>query len=80
MTAEEQFAEIRSILSTLTAAVMAHDRQLEAHDRQIESLITVAEKQNRQIAELTKSSEQLREDMRGLVREWQAYLRTLPRQ
>jgi len=77
MTPEEQIAEIRSLLSTLTSAVTAHDNQ-------IGQLITIAERQesrlNRHIEATNVSIRALADEIQNLTREWQAYLRRLPPQ
>jgi rRNA pseudouridine-1189 N-methylase Emg1 (Nep1/Mra1 family) len=59
-------------LDRLTGIVEGLANTVVAHDNQIESLIQVAEKNLREILEL-------KESMRLLERQWQAYLSTLPR-
>jgi chemotaxis regulatin CheY-phosphate phosphatase CheZ len=53
-------------LDRLTGIVEALAASVVAHDNQIDALVKVAEKQQ--------------QEMKDLVREWQAYLRTLPKQ
>jgi hypothetical protein len=53
-------------LDRLTGIVEALAASVVAHDNQIEALVKVAEKHQ--------------QEMKDLVREWQAYLRTLPKQ
>ena len=55
--------QLTGAVGTLAETVAAHDDKIEAHDRQIEALIDVGLKQKEEISQL--------------VREWQAYLRTI---
>jgi hypothetical protein len=63
MTTEEKIERLTGVVESLAASVVAHDNQ-------IEKLIVIAEKH------ATESAEQ-KEEIRQLVREWQAYLRTI---
>jgi hypothetical protein len=57
MTTEEKIERLTGIVGTLGSSVVAHDNQIDA-------LIRVAEKHEKEMADL--------------IREWQAYLRRLP--
>jgi outer membrane murein-binding lipoprotein Lpp len=63
VTVDEKIERLAGIVETLAATVASHDDKIEAHDRQIDALIAFAEQQ--------------KEEIRQLVREWQAYLRTI---
>jgi ABC-type transporter Mla subunit MlaD len=63
VTVDEKIERLAGIVETLAGTVAAHDDKIEAHDRQIDALIAFAEQQ--------------KEEIRQLVREWQAYLRTI---
>jgi uncharacterized coiled-coil protein SlyX len=63
---EANLDRLTVVVDTLASSVVAHDNQIEAHDRQIDALLTVVEKQGKEIADM--------------ARQWQAYINTLPRQ
>jgi len=65
MTIDERMERLTGIVETLAGSVVAMDNQIEAHDRQIEALITLAEKHDQALKEMS--------------RQWQAYINTLPR-
>jgi hypothetical protein len=64
-TIREELAEIRQILKTLAVTTAQHDDQIDA-------LIRVAERHDRRIAALDRQ-------ITTLVKQWQAYVNTLPR-
>jgi len=63
MTTEEKLDKLVSIVNTLAETVVHHDNQIDA-------LIKVGERHEEQIQNVQRQVE-------NLVREWQAYLRTL---
>lgn len=73
MTTDQRLDRLTGILETRAGAVTAHDSVIDAHDRQIGALIDVVEKQGVQIAALKAAVD-------ATQREWQAYIKTLPRQ
>ena len=66
MTIREEMNELRDIMKALAATAVKHDDQ-------IEGLLQIAEKQQARLRELA-------ETVAATERQWQAYLRTLPRQ
>ena len=66
MTTKQQLDELRGIVSSLAASVVAHDNQ-------IDGLIRLAEKRSRDIARVDRQ-------LASVIREWQAYLKRLPAQ
>jgi len=66
MTIDERMDRLTGIVETLAGSVVAMDNHIEAHDRQIAALITLAEKHDQALKEMS--------------RQWQAYINTLPRQ
>jgi hypothetical protein len=66
MTTREQLDRLTRIVDSLASSVVAHDNQIEA-------LIKVAEKHSAEIAQISR-------EIRGVTREWQAYLKRLPPQ
>jgi uncharacterized protein YoxC len=70
-------AELTEVVKSLAASVVHRDNQIDAHTRQIDGLIKVTSDLAKVTAELRRSVEKQAEEMTQLVREWQAYLRTL---
>ncbi len=70
MTTEEKLDRLAGIVESLAASAVHHDNQIEAHDQQIGKILTILEIQ------ATRMAEQ-KERMDQLIREWQAYLRTI---
>lgn len=66
MTTEQKIDRLTDIVDTLASTVVAHDNQ-------IDGLIKVAEKHEIELARIESS-------LASLERQWQAYIRTLPRQ
>ena len=67
------FEELKGIVESLAATVVAHDNQ-------IDGLIRVAEQQRGELSEMRKLAEQHTAQILSLERQWQAYINTLPRQ
>ena len=65
MSTDERLDRLTGIVESLAASVVARDDQIEAHTRQIGALIELAAKHQKQIGNLEK--------------QWQAYIKTLPR-
>lgn len=72
MTTDERIDRLTGIVESLAASVVAHDNQIEAHTNQIGAMIDLAARQQKQIADLKESTA-------NLERQWQAYIKTLPR-
>jgi hypothetical protein len=70
MTTEEKLDRLTDNLNHLTGVVGTLAASIVAHDAQIENLIKIAEQHHAEIANLQKETQ-------TLVREWQAYLRTI---
>ena len=66
VTTKQQLDELRGIVSSLAASVVAHDNQ-------IDGLIRLADKHSRDIARVDRQ-------LANVIREWQAYLKRLPAQ
>ena len=73
MTTGQKIDRLTSIVETLAASV-------EAHDNQIGALIELAAKHDAQIARTEKAIAALTEQVANTERQWQAYIKTLPRQ
>ena len=87
MNLEERIERLTGIVESLAASVVTHDNQIEAHTRQIGAIVDLAATQQRQIEAhdeqidaLVKISEENARNWKNLVRQWQAYINTLPRQ
>jgi uncharacterized protein (DUF3084 family) len=65
MSIDERLDRLTGIVESLAASVVARDDQIEAHTRQIGALIELAARHQKQIGNLEK--------------QWQAYIKTLPR-
>jgi len=72
VTTDERIDRLTGIVESLAASVVAHDNQIEAHTNQIGAMIDLAARQQKQIADLKESTA-------NLERQWQAYIKTLPR-
>ena len=72
MTVDERLDRLTGVVETLAGAATAHHSVIEAHDRQIEALIEIT-------AENSRKWELLERQFQDLYREWQAYIKTLPR-
>ena len=64
-TVDQRLDKLTAVVETLAETVVAHDNQIEA-------LLRIAEKHAQNIAELTQATA-------NLEKQWQAYIRTLPR-
>jgi uncharacterized protein (DUF3084 family) len=65
MSIDERLERLTGVVESLAASVVARDDQIDAHTRQIGALIELAAKHQKQMANLEK--------------QWQAYIKTLPR-
>jgi hypothetical protein len=72
MTIDERLDRLTTIVESLAATVVSHDDQIEA-------LISLAEKQTQKNEDLDRRIESLVTSTANLEKQWQAYLRSLPR-
>jgi ABC-type transporter Mla subunit MlaD len=72
MSLDERLERLAGIVESSAASVVARDNQIGAHTRQIGALIEVAARHQKQIDALVASTA-------DLEKQWQAYIRRLPR-
>jgi uncharacterized protein YhaN len=77
MTTEERFQRTEENLDRLTNVVGTLTASVAAHDSQIEALITISENQAKAAEKQAAETQALKERFDSLIREWQAYLRTI---
>jgi hypothetical protein len=80
MTSEEQLDRLTNIAAACLESIQALERVTSQHDSQIDTILNMLDRHNADHTRTDASIRAMADEVINTQREWQAYLRRIPRQ